>query len=1115
MKQNLSITEWIMLFAMSLLVVFASAESAQATVLYVDGSRPSSGTGLSWAEAFMTIQEAVDGADANDEIWIKQGIYSLTAQITISKNVNLYGGFGGTEISRGQRDWVNNITTIDGQGSTNCFSVSTDMAIDGFTITNGRRAISISAPASSPANATIANCIFTNNSATGGGAIDSYHANLLLTNSRFEGNIGGSGGAIHNISATISIQECIFLANVSANGGGAINNSGATCDITNSLFQLNIANSSDGSGGGAIYYGNSSRGQILNCSFISNEALGPNGGGAIRVLNSTESRNVVIDSCEFLSNTTDWGGGAINSSDSPTIVKNCTFANNYAAKYGGAIWNWLGFTIVFPKILNCTFDGNSTDGTGGAISNAWSAPNITNCTFSNNSSTNVGGAIYNAGHTADNKHPKITNCILWNNTAPTNPEIGNSDSIPAVTYCDVQGGYSGTGNKNVDPMLDTNLRLLDGSPCLDVGSNSAPDILSTDKDGNPRIIDYDRNGVATVDMGAYEHGALAYQPHSGTINNDETWGPGTHYVTANVTVANNQVLTIQPGAVVKFAPASQLLAYGALIASGTSAGTIVFTSRDDDTYGETIIGSVGTPAAGDWNGIYLNGSSTYAGIGEFDHCLFRYGGNTDGLADANVYFYQSESGHMADCISEHSAKYGVRVSTCSPQITDSEFLYSEDSGLYLSGAGTPTITGNNFTGNKHYGATVLLSSMNPVISGNTGSGNLQANGLVFSGTVGADQTWASTPDFPIVVLSTVTVNNNVRLTIEPGTVVKFDITGQLSVNGVLDATGTDGDWVVFTSLKDDAYGGDTNGDGSATTPTAGDWRGIYLYGYSTNQGIGEFDHCLFRYGGNTNGSADANVYFYQSDSGQMADCISEHSAKYGVRISTCSPQITDSEFLYSEDSGLYLSGAGTPTITGNNFTGNKHYGATVLLSSMNPVISGNTGSGNLQANGLVFSGTVGADQTWASTPDFPIVVLSTVTVNNNVRLTIEPGTVVKFDITGQLSVNGVLDATGTDGDWVVFTSLKDDAYGGDTNGDGSATTPTAGDWRGIYLYGYSTNQGIGEFDHCLFRYGGNTNGSADANVVFLPIGIRPHGRLHQRAKSPARCTDLQLLTAHR
>ena len=48
----------------------------------------------------------------------------------------------------------------------------------------------------------------------------------------------------------------------------------------------------------------------------------------------------------------------------------------------------------------------------------------------------------------------------------------------------------------------------------------------------------------------------------------------------------------------------------------------------------------------------------------------------------------------------------------------------------------------------------------------------------------------------------------------------------IRVQGTLIAQGTASSPIVFTSIKDDAYGGDTNGDGSATTPMPGEFKAI-------------------------------------------------------------------------------------------------------------------------------------------------------------------------------------------------------------------------------------------------------------------------------------------------
>ena len=90
-----------------------------------------------------------------------------------------------------------------------------------------------------------------------------------------------------------------------------------------------------------------------------------------------------------------------------------------------------------------------------------------------------------------------------------------------------------------------------------------------------------------------------------------TWYDGNTYflnVDGNVDIENCQ-LTILPGAVVKYVasgpinPGSflRILNKGVLKAQGTSASKIVFTSQNDDSVGQIITGSTGTPVPADYN----------------------------------------------------------------------------------------------------------------------------------------------------------------------------------------------------------------------------------------------------------------------------------------------------------------------------------------------------------------------------------------------------------------------------------------------------------------------------------------------------------------------------------
>ena len=65
---------------------------------------------------------------------------------------------------------------------------------------------------------------------------------------------------------------------------------------------------------------------------------------------------------------------------------------------------------------------------------------------------------------------------------------------------------------NRDPKFEVpengEFHLQADSPCIDVGTNDAPELPEKDKDGKPRIIDGNEDGEAIVDMGAYEFGDI-------------------------------------------------------------------------------------------------------------------------------------------------------------------------------------------------------------------------------------------------------------------------------------------------------------------------------------------------------------------------------------------------------------------------------------------------------------------------------------------------------------------------------------------------------------------------------------------------------------------------------
>ena len=243
----------------------------------------------------------------------------------------------------------------------------------------------------------------------------------------------------------------------------------------------------DGGGGMSNHDGSPT---ITHCIFIRNNAFADGGG-----MRNWGDSKPIISNCTFRNNkVAQEGGGVMNGPGSSTIITNCRFIQNSAGEDGGGMYN----NESNPQVTNCVFYLNSADLTGGGMYNVNSSiSRVVNCSFYKNMAIQKGGGISNK-----DSNPIFTNCILWNNTAPVDPEVTNDGSIPDITYSNVEGGYDGTGNIDFDPLFaDKELRLSEGSKCIDAGNNDAiPKGITTDLDTKQRIIN------KVVDLGAYEFG---------------------------------------------------------------------------------------------------------------------------------------------------------------------------------------------------------------------------------------------------------------------------------------------------------------------------------------------------------------------------------------------------------------------------------------------------------------------------------------------------------------------------------------------------------------------------------------------------------------------------------
>jgi hypothetical protein len=287
----------------------------------------------------------------------------------------------------------------------------------------------------------------------------------------------------------MDISNCVIENNVcQADGAGIYAGAGTVLTISNCIFNNNFGEIHSGAG---IYAGVGTVLTINNCTFEKNRAWIGSGSGIyadistvldIKDCSFSENRGIVIFEQGF---TTIKNCLLINNNGTAIITNNKLNVQNSRFAYNTrAIFAESSDSLI---LKNCIIDHNSY-----GIEIQWKESLISNCVVAYNDGIGIEG---------EGNLTTLKNSIVY----------FNASIIPnfVATYCNIQGGFSGQGNIDLNPLFadTTTLTLSEFSPCIDGGD---PDPVFDDLCFPPS------HGSSRNDMGTYGGpGACDWSPMYG------------------------------------------------------------------------------------------------------------------------------------------------------------------------------------------------------------------------------------------------------------------------------------------------------------------------------------------------------------------------------------------------------------------------------------------------------------------------------------------------------------------------------------------------------------------------------------------------------------------------
>lgn len=270
-------------------------------------------------------------------------------------------------------------------------------------------------------------------------------------------------------------------------------------------------------------------------------------------------------------------------------------------------------------------------------------------------------------------------------------------------------------------------------------------------------------------------------------------------------------------------------------------------------------------------------------------------------------------------------------------LAGSQIIVQGGGTLIATGTSTAPVTFTTFDdftigGDTNFNAGVSLPSPGEWsgISVQAGTFNSNSNTVIryaqatLSGTLGASTTLLATQVY--TVNGTLVVPAGVTLTIEPGTILKFNSGAGMDVQpgATLTANGTLAQPIYFTSINDISIGGDTNGTGESVAPAPGDWDSIILDGATVSM-----QHVQIQYGGGPLNFTQQVGMIETTDNANVTISDSVLAYSYVIGIQTGYPNgggdtvtVTDTTFYGIEDRAINAFGGSTVHVVNDTIDGN-------------------------------------------------------------------------------------------------------------------------------------------------------------------------------------------------